>query len=228
MEIIYEDNHLIAVNKPAGWLVQGDKTGDQPLSDRVKKYIKKKYNKPGDVFLGVIHRIDRPVSGAVVFARTSKALIRMNKLFQDRAVKKTYMAIITQRPDDLSGHLTHYLIKDRTTNIAKAFDKPSKRNKNAKKSELTYDTAGQLGEHRLLKIHPLTGRPHQIRVQLAKMGWPIRGDIKYGFKRPNDDASISLHCQSLEFIHPVKKEPILIKAAFPDEQMWNIFRHAQE
>lgn len=224
MQVIYEDNHLIAVNKPAGWLVQGDKTGDQPLSEWVKVYIKNRYKKPGAVFLGVIHRLDRPVSGVVVFARTSKALTRMNELFKNRAIKKTYMAIITERPNELKGHLTHYLTKDRTRNIAKAFDRKSNRNKNAKKSELTYETAAQLGEHRMLRIHPLTGRPHQIRVQLAKMGWPIRGDLKYGFKKANYDASISLHCQSLEFIHPVKKEPVKINAEFPDEQMWNVFR----
>lgn len=224
MQIIYEDNHLIAVNKPAGWLVQGDKTGDQPLNERVKIYIKRKYKKPGDVFLGVIHRIDRPVSGVVIFAKTSKALTRMNKLFQDRTIKKTYMAIIDQRPNDLSGHLIHYLTKDKTTNISKAFDRPSNRSKNAKKSELTYEIAGQLGEHRLLKINPLTGRPHQIRVQLAKMGWPIKGDLKYGSRKPNKDASICLHCQSMEFIHPVKKEPLKITAEYPNHQLWNIFK----
>lgn len=224
MKVIYEDNHLIAVNKPAGVLVQGDKTGDQPLSDWVKAYIKNRYKKPGDVFLGVIHRIDRPVSGVVIFARTSKALTRMNELFKNQEVKKTYMAVIAQRPDELEGRLVHYLTKNTTRNIARAFDQPSNRNKDAKRAELTYEIAGQIGEHRMLKIHPLTGRPHQIRVQLAKMGWPIRGDVKYGFSTANEDGSISLHCQSLQFIHPVTKEPIFIKAPFPNEQMWNLFR----
>jgi len=223
LQVIYEDNHLIAVNKPAGWLVQGDITGDMPISEAVKAYIKDRYNKPGAVYLGTIHRIDRPVSGVVVFARTSKALTRMNKLFQEKAIKKTYLAITDTRPDPLSGHLTHYLIKDTTINKAKAYDRPSNKAKNAKKSELTYELKGGLAGHHLLEIHPLTGRPHQIRVQLSRIGCPIRGDLKYGHPTPNVDGSIHLHCRQMEFIHPVKKVPVVISADVPDESVWNLF-----
>lgn len=225
LQILYEDNHLIAVNKPAGWLVQGDDTGDLPLSEWTKSYIKDRYKKPGDVFLGVIHRLDRPVSGVVIFARTSKALTRMNKLFHDRAIKKTYLAITGERPDPLNGHLMHYISKDRSRNIAKAYDELSGRAKQAgaKKSELDYELMGEISSHHLLKVNPITGRPHQIRVQLAKMGWPIRGDIKYGFKRPNEDGCIHLHCQKLAFIHPVKKEPVEIVAEPPRDQIWDLF-----
>ncbi|MCB0630869.1 MAG: RluA family pseudouridine synthase [Saprospiraceae bacterium] len=223
IQVLYEDNHLIAVNKPAGWLVQGDATGDTTLADWVKVYIKNRYQKPGDVFLGVIHRIDRPVSGAVIFARTSKALERMNRLFHDREVQKTYLAVTTERPNPLTGHLTHYLVKDRERNVAKAYDQMSNRAKGAKKSELEYELVGELGGHHLLKVNPITGRPHQIRVQLAKMGWPIRGDVKYGFKQPNTDLSIHLHCYQLRFEHPVKKEPVLITAELPRDQVWDMF-----
>ena len=223
VRVIYEDNHLIAVNKPAGWLVQADASRDMPLSDWVKQYIKNRYNKPGDVFLGVIHRLDRPVSGAVVFARTSKALSRMNKLFRERAVKKTYWAIVDKKPENLQGHLTHYILKDRSRNLAKAYDTLGNRTKAAKKSELDYEMIGRIGDHYLLKVNPLTGRPHQIRVQLSKMNCPIRGDVKYGFKTPNKDGSIYLHCKKLAFVHPVKKEAIEIVAETPNEQLWNLF-----
>lgn len=223
LQVIYEDNHLIAVNKPAGWLVQGDITGDAPISDAVKAYIKEKYKKPGDVFLGVIHRIDRPVSGVVIFARTTKALTRMNKLFLEKGIKKTYLAITEIRPDPLSGHLTHYLVKDANTNKAKAYDQPSNRAKDAKKSELKYELKGGLAGHQLLEINPLTGRPHQIRVQLAKMGWPIRGDVKYGYPEPNADGSIHLHCKEMSFMHPVKNEPVRIVAKLPKDQIWGLF-----
>lgn len=224
IKIIYEDNHLIAVNKPAGWLVQGDETGDLPLSEWVKKYIKLRYKKPGAVYLGVIHRLDRPVSGAVVFARTSKALTRMNKLFQDRAVKKTYLAMTRVRPEPLAGHLTHYILKDRDRNVAKAYDKVGNRTKAAKKSDLDYEMISEIDGHHLLKVNPLTGRPHQIRVQLASMGCSIKGDLKYGFKHPNHDGSICLHCLELSFIHPVKKEPVLIQAELPDSTSWIPFK----
>lgn len=223
IQVLYEDNHLIAVNKPAGWLVQGDATGDTTLADWVKVYIKNRYGKPGDVFLGVIHRIDRPVSGAVVFARTSKALERMNRLFRDREVQKTYLAVTTERPNPLAGHLTHFLTKDKERNVAKAYDRLSNRAKGAKKSELDYELIGELGGHHLLKVNPITGRPHQIRVQLAKMGWPIRGDVKYGFKQPNTDLSIHLHCYQMQFEHPVKKEPVVITADPPHDQVWDMF-----
>ena len=223
IRVLYEDNHLIAVNKPAGWLVQGDATGDTTLADWVKVYIKNRYQKPGDVFLGIIHRLDRPVSGVVLFARTSKGLERMNRLFQDRKVKKTYLAITAERPSPLSGHLVHYLIKDRERNVAKAYDRMSNRAKGAKKSELHYELIGGLGGHFLIKVNPITGRPHQIRVQLAKMGWPIRGDVKYGFPRLNQDISIHLHAHQLSFEHPIKKTAVVITADPPEEQVWDLF-----
>lgn len=223
LEIIYEDNHLIAVNKPAGVLVQGDETGDTPMADYVKMYIKDRYDKPGDVFLGVIHRIDRPVSGVVVFARTSKALARMNKLFEERKVEKTYWAIVQKRPDPLSAHLVHYMIKDRDRNIAKALDQPGKYGKEAKKAELDYELMLSIGDHHLLEVKPLTGRPHQIRAQLGKMGYPIRGDVKYGAQQGNKDGSIHLHCRSLSFIHPIKLTPVTITAEVPHDPLWRNF-----
>ncbi|MCB9080724.1 MAG: RluA family pseudouridine synthase [Lewinellaceae bacterium] len=220
LTVIYEDNHLIAVNKPAGVLVQGDDTGDTTLADMVKEYIKHRYQKPGDVFLGTVHRLDRPVSGVVVFARTSKALSRMNELFRERQIEKTYWAIVDDRPDPLVGTLVHYIDKDTNRNIAKALDQPSNRHKDAKRSELTYEMIVDLEGKYLLKVNPLTGRPHQIRVQLAKVGLPIIGDLKYGHPQALSDASIGLHCRSLAFIHPVKKEPVLITADAPDTRWW--------
>ncbi len=225
LQILHEDNHLIAVNKPAGWLVQGDITGDTPLSEYVKTYIKLRYKKPGDVFLGTIHRLDRPVSGVVIFARTTKALIRMNELFKNRLVEKTYYAITAERPDPIQGHLTHYILKDKSKNVAKAYDKVGNRTKDAKKSDLDYELIGEVGNLHLLKINPLTGRPHQIRVQMASMGCPIWGDLKYGFRKANQDGSIHLHCRSLAFEHPVKKEPVYIEANPPNEQLWNEFKY---
>ncbi len=224
MEIRFEDNHLIAVNKPPGLLVQGDHTGDTPIGEFVKLYIKDRYAKPGDVFLGVIHRLDRPASGVTVFARTSKALERMNRLFAERQVRKTYRAIVGRRPDELSGSLTHYILKDPAKNIVKVFDQPSSRSKDARKAELSYQLIGEIGQFFLLEIELHTGRPHQIRAQLAKIGCPIRGDVKYGYPKPNRDGSINLHCQSLSFEHPVKKEPVTIDGDPPDEQAWNLFR----
>ena len=224
MQIIYEDNHLIAINKPAGWLVQGDETRDKPLSEWVKEYIKVRYKKPGDVFLGVIHRLDRPVSGVVVFARTSKALTRMNELFKERKVEKTYWAITSTRPDPLKGHLSHYLLKDPTRNIVKAYDQLGRRTAEAKLAELDYELMAEIGHNHLLEVHPITGRPHQIRVQLSKMGWPIKGDVKYGSPSGLDDGSISLHCRELAFEHPVKKERIRIEADPPATQLWKLFK----
>ncbi|HMQ62511.1 MAG TPA: RluA family pseudouridine synthase [Flavilitoribacter sp.] len=221
--VLYEDNHLIAVNKPPGWLVQGDATGDRTLADWVKAYIKDRYNKPGDVFLGIVHRIDRPVSGVVVFARTSKALERMNALFRDREVEKNYLAVVETRPDPIVGNLVHYLVKDESRNIVKGYDKIPKGVKDTKKAELSYELIGELGTKRLLLVKPLTGRPHQIRVQLSKIGCPIRGDVKYGFDQPNRDASIHLHCRSLSFVHPVSKQPVTITGDPPDEQIWRLF-----
>jgi 23S rRNA pseudouridine1911/1915/1917 synthase len=223
LKILFEDNHLIAVNKPAGVLVQADDTEDLPLSHFVKLYIKDRYNKPGDVFLGTIHRLDRPVSGVTIFARTSKALARMNKLFQDREINKLYWAITSERPDPLSGHLTHYIDKDRNRNVAHASIRP--RTKGAKKAELDYALKAEVGDHSLIEVKPLTGRPHQIRVQLARLGSPIRGDLKYGFPRGNSNGSIHLHCRSLSFIHPVKKTAITITADPPRDEVWNLFSH---
>ncbi len=221
--VLYEDNHLIAVNKPPGWLVQGDATGDPTLADWVKAYIKDRYAKPGDVFLGIVHRLDRPVSGVVVFARTSKALERMNALFRDREVEKTYLAVVEKRPEPISGALTHYLVKDESNNTVRGYDEPPRNVRDAKKAELTYELIGELGAQRLLLVKPLTGRPHQIRVQLSKIGCPIRGDLKYGFEKPNRDASIHLHCRSLSFVHPVTKQRITITGDVPDEQIWQLF-----
>jgi 23S rRNA pseudouridine1911/1915/1917 synthase len=223
IRVLYEDNHLIAVNKPAGWLVQGDATGDTTLADWVKVYIKNRYQKPGDVFLGIIHRLDRPVSGVVIFARTSKGLERMNRLFREREVRKTYLAITGERPYPLKGKLIHFLTKDRERNIAKAYDRMSNRAKGAKKGELEYELIGELGGHHLLKVNPITGRPHQIRAQLGKMGWPIRGDVKYGYNQLNQDLSIHLHCHRLSFVHPVKKEAVTITAEPPRDQVWELF-----
>lgn len=222
INVLYEDNHLIAVNKPAGVLVHGDSTGDDTLEDAIKEYIKVKYDKPGDVFLGTIHRIDRPVSGVVVFARTSKALSRMNKLFQERKVSKNYWAVVNKLPDELEGTLTNYLIKDSNKNIARIHQSDKR---GGKLSTLKYKYKAGLNGYHLLDIYPETGRPHQIRVQLAGMKTPIVGDYKYGSTIRTQDRSICLHCRSLSFIHPVKKEPIRIVANSPKREYWNIFRN---
>jgi len=224
LTVLFEDNHLIAVNKPNGVLVQADETGDRTLADVVKIYIKDRYNKPGDVFLGTIHRIDRPVSGVVIYARTSKGLTRMNDLFRERKVKKTYWAIVEERPEPLEGQLVHYLTKDRQKNVAHAHQKGSRRGKNAKKAVLNYRLMGEIGTHHLLEIDLETGRPHQIRVQLSKAGMPIRGDLKYQSKHKTFDGSIHLHCHNISFIHPVKKEPVTITAPPPNTQFWNLFK----
>ncbi len=222
--VIFEDNHLIAVNKPAGWLVQGDQTGDTPLSEFVKDYVKKRYNKPGAVFLGTVHRIDRPVSGAVIFARTSKSLERMNKLFEERKVKKTYLAVVERRPEELEGVLLHYISKDLEKNIVHVSNKQN--NKHYKLAKLEFKLLGGLGDQFLLEVKPHTGRHHQIRAQLGKIGCPIRGDVKYGAKKINEDGRIHLHSAALEFIHPVQGNEVCIKAPIPDEQIWRLFRHA--
>jgi 23S rRNA pseudouridine1911/1915/1917 synthase len=222
-QVIYEDNHLIAVNKPAGELVQGDETGDTPLVEQVKQYIKVRYKKPGDVFLGVVHRLDRPVSGAVIFARTSKALERMNKLFADRHINKVYWAIVKDRPKIESDTLIHYLDKDRSRNVTLALDAPSRRHPDAKRSELQYELMATLGHFSMLEVRPTTGRPHQIRAQLSKIGSPIRGDVKYGYPTPNVDGSIHLHCRAMRFVHPIKQEAIEIIADPPNESIWNQF-----
>ncbi len=219
-QVLYEDNHLLAVNKMAGMLVQGDKTGDKPLVEYYKEYLKAKYKKPNNVFLGIPHRIDRPVSGIVLFARTSKALSRLNQAFKDKKIQKTYFAVVKNKPPKIEDTLTHYLIKNQVKNKSKAF---FKNQKNTKKSILHYHWLAQSDHYHLLKIEPITGRHHQIRVQLAAIGCPIKGDIKYGFARTNKDASIHLHAQTIELIHPVKKEPLRITAAFPKDAVWDFF-----
>lgn len=218
--VIYEDNHLLIVNKSAGILVQGDATGDIPLADLCKDYIKQKYNKPGAVFLGVVHRIDRPVSGIVVLARTSKSLERMNELFRSKQTRKTYWAVVKNKPEKAEGELAHWLIKDEKKNRTQAYaqEKPG-----ALKAELTYKIIGQEYGHWLLEVNPVTGRPHQIRVQLASMGCPIRGDLKYGYPEPNEDGSICLHSRGLQFIHPIKKEPVQFEAPLPEVPEWRPF-----
>lgn len=222
LAIIYEDNHLIAVNKPSGLLVQGDETGDVTLTEKVKLYIKDKYHKPGDVFLGVVHRIDRPVSGVVIFARTSKALTRMNELLRDRKIQKKYFAIVGRRPEPLSATLTHYLLKDGDKNIVKAYSSPRK---DAKESLLNYNVVGELDQKILLEVEPLTGRSHQIRAQLSKIGSTILGDLKYGATYALQDKSIALHCSSMTFEHPVQKVMVTIKADVPSSFPWSVFTY---
>lgn len=218
IQVLYEDNHLIVVNKNSGDLVQGDKTGDKPLIDIVKDYIKVKYNKPGDVFLGSPHRIDRPTSGIVVFTKTSKALTRMNKMFHDKEVKKTYWAIVKNKPPVPEDTLVHYLKKNQQKNKSIAY---SHEYKDAKRAELEFKVIHQFNNYYLLNINPLTGRHHQIRVQLSTIGCPIKGDLKYGFNRSNPDASISLHARKIAFIHPIKKEPLVIIAKpNPNDPLW--------
>jgi len=219
-DIIFEDNHLIAVCKEAGDLVQTDITGDRALNEMVKSYIKRKYKKPGDVYLGTIHRLDRPVSGLVIFAKTSKALTRMNALFRDNEISKTYYALLEKKPKDLSGVLVNYLTKDHDKNISKAWDKEVKK---SKKAELEYAYIGTANHKFLVKVNPKTGRPHQIRVQLAKAGMPISGDLKYGASKGRGNY-IYLHSFSLEFIHPVRKEKVTLRCPFPDEVNWRFFK----
>jgi 23S rRNA pseudouridine1911/1915/1917 synthase len=217
--IVFEDNHLIVVVKPAGLLVQGDNTGDPTLTDWVRDYIQVKYKKPGAAFAHPVHRIDRPVSGIVVFARTSKALERMSKQFHDDVVKKSYLAIVQGVPKE-SEILTHFLVKDSITNTVRAFGKAKK---GAKESVLAYDHIGTVSGHSLIKIYPKTGRPHQIRVQLSTVGHPIAGDVKYKYPNPNPDKSISLHAWKLSFVHPVKNEPIKLSNR-PKSSVWYEFK----
>ena len=220
MEVVYEDNHIIIVNKQSGEIVQGDKTGDRPLSDIVKDYIKEKYQKPGAVFLGVVHRLDRPVSGLVVFARTSKALTRLNKMFAEGEVHKTYWALVKNAPQETVATLTHWLVRNEKQNKSYAYatEKP-----NAKKAILKYRLIGKSDNYSLLEVQLMTGRHHQIRCQLAAMGCPIKGDLKYGAPRSNPDGSISLQSHRVEFIHPVSKERITVEAPLPDDPLWQAF-----
>ncbi|MBK9399466.1 MAG: RluA family pseudouridine synthase [Bacteroidetes bacterium] len=220
-EVLYEDNHIIAINKMVGEIVQGDKTGDVPLSEKVKEYIKEKFNKPGAVFLGVIHRIDRPVSGIVLFARTSKALERMNKLFREKEIKKTYWAVVKNKPAKEEDTLIRFLIKNEKLN--KSFSSLQQK-KDALESTLDYRLLSSSDTYHLLEIHPHTGRHHQIRVMLADIGCPIKGDLKYGFNRSNPDGSIHLHARAIHFTHPVSGEPIEIIAPPPqNDPLWKYF-----
>lgn len=220
MTVVYEDNHLIIVNKTASEIVQGDKTGDTPLSESVKLYLKEKYAKPGNVFLGVTHRLDRPVSGLVVFAKTSKALARLNEMFRKSEVKKTYWAIVKQKPPQEEGELTHYLTRNEQQNKSYAYDqeKPG-----SKKAVMHYRLIARSENYYLLEVDLKTGRHHQIRCQLAKMGCPIKGDLKYGFARSNPDGSICLHARRVRFVHPVSKEEIDVTAPLPDGNLWGAF-----
>lgn len=214
---VYEDNHIIIVYKNSGEIVQGDKTGDEPLSETVKKYIKEKYQKPGNVFLGVVHRLDRPVSGLVVFAKTSKALTRLNKMFRDGEVHKTYWAITKDAPKESEGMLTDWLVRNEKQNKSYAY---SHEVPNSKKAILQYKVIAHTDNYNLLEINLMTGRHHQIRCQLANMGCPIKGDLKYGAKRSNPDGSISLLSHHVELAHPVSKELISIDSPAPDDNLW--------
>jgi len=220
-KILYEDNHLIIINKECGEIVQGDKTGDITLAENVKSYIKKTYNKPGDVFLGITHRIDRPTSGIVIFAKTSKALSRMNKQFAEKQIQKTYWAIVDQTPPKIKDTITHYLVRNRKQNKSYAFE--SSKNQ-SKKASLSYEVIGHSDKFYLLEIELHTGRHHQIRAQLAKIGCIIKGDLKYGAARSNPDGGIHLHARRTKFIHPVKKEMITITAEPAEDNLWAFFK----
>jgi len=220
LDIIFEDNHFIAINKRNGDIVQGDKTGDIPLSDQIKDFLREKYNKAGNVYCGVIHRIDRPVSGAVLFAKTSKALERMNKLIHDRHVHKRYWAIVKNLPAKPKDNLIHYLCKDERKNKATISNSP----KNGyTQAELNYEVIASSKHYHLLDIELITGRHHQIRAQLSAIGSPIKGDLKYGFPRSNPDASISLHARSISFTHPITLQPTTILANPPNDKLWTYF-----
>ncbi len=217
MEVVYEDNHIIIVNKQSGEIVQGDKTGDRPLSETVKEYIKVKYHKPGNVFLGVVHRLDRPVSGLVVFAKTSKALARLNEMFRKGDVHKTYWAIVKNIPTQSEAELNNWIVRNEKQNKSYAYDHEVKNSKNAR---LRYSVLARTDRYTLLEVHLMTGRHHQIRCQLSHMGCPIKGDLKYGFPRSNSDGSISLMAKRIEFVHPVSKDAIQVEAPTPSDALW--------
>ncbi|GAA4444585.1 RNA pseudouridine synthase [Pontibacter saemangeumensis] len=221
LEVLYEDNHVLAVNKPAGLLVHGDETGDTTLADLAKAYIKEKYNKPGNVFVGVVHRLDRPVSGVVLLAKTSKALARLNELFRGKKTQKTYWAVVQNRPPQEEGTLVHWLIKDSSRNITKAY---AKENKSGLRSELHYKLLQAQQDKYLLEVNPITGRSHQIRVQLASMRCTILGDLKYGAPQPLPDKSIALHARELQFEHPTLKTQVTVRALPPQNAVWAPFR----
>ncbi len=218
MTVLYEDNHIIAINKAVGEIVQGDKTGDEPLLERVKAYIKVKYNKPGEVYLGLPHRLDRPTSGVVLFARTSKALTRLNEMFKDHTtIRKTYWALVEKAPVPAEGRLEHYLLRKEAQNKSFVVRQGTK---DSKQAILTYRTLAQLTNYTLVEVNLLTGRHHQIRCQLAAIGCPIKGDLKYGAKRSNPDGGISLHARAIDFVHPVSKADIHIVAPVPSDRLW--------
>lgn len=220
-QIVYEDNHIMVINKLPSEIVQGDKTGDLPLSEKIKHFIKIRDNKPGNVFCGVIHRLDRPVSGLIIFAKTSKALSRFNELFREKTIKKTYLAVVKNKPPKISDNLVHYVLKNEKTNMSKAHVKPVA---NALRAELDYELIASSDNYHLLKINLHTGRHHQIRCQLSAIGCPIKGDLKYGFARSNEGGFIHLHSYQICFTHPIKDEPLDIKA-FPvtSDAVWNFF-----
>jgi 23S rRNA pseudouridine1911/1915/1917 synthase len=219
-QVLFEDNHIIIINKLPSQIVQGDKTGDIPLSDLLKDYIKTKYSKPGEVFLGVVHRLDRPVSGVTIFARTSKALSRLNEMLKNHQINKTYWAVVKNPPPEPEGRLINFLLRDESRN--KSFVVPEK-TKNAQNAELVYKVLNKSQSYYLLEVDLLTGRHHQIRSQLSAIGCPIKGDLKYGFPRSNPDGSIHLHARKINFLHPVKKEMISITANPPSDPVWNYF-----
>ncbi|GAB4332755.1 MAG: RNA pseudouridine synthase [Flammeovirgaceae bacterium] len=219
-QVIYEDNHLLIVNKESGLLVQSDDSEAIPLEDLAKNYLKKKYNKEGNVFCGVIHRLDRPVSGLVILAKSSKALERMNEQFRERTIQKTYWALTTERPPKDSDTLKHWLTKDKDSNTVKAFNKETK---NAQEAILDYKILGKWSRYFLIEVKPITGRPHQIRVQLAKIGCPILGDLKYGHQEKGRNGRIYLHSRKVEFQHPVRKDFMRITARLPIDQIWQLF-----
>ena len=221
MQVLYEDNHIIIVDKQSGEIVQGDKTGDKPLSETIKEWIKQKYAKPGNVFLGVVHRLDRPVSGIVVFAKTSKALSRLNNMFRNGEVRKTYWAMVQTAPNMPEATLTNWLVRNEKQNKSYVYNNEMP---NAKQAILKYKTIGQTEHYTLLEVNLLTGRHHQIRCQLAAMGCPIKGDLKYGARRSNPDGSISLLSHKVEFIHPVSKQKIVVVSPLPTEKVWDNFR----
>jgi 23S rRNA pseudouridine1911/1915/1917 synthase len=219
-EILYEDNHIIAVYKRSSDLAQGDKSGDAPLDIEIKKYLAEKYKKTGEVFLGVVHRLDRPVSGVMLFARTSKALSRLNEMFKTKQVRKIYLAIVKERPPEDEATLTHYLKKNEAQNKTYVYDNEVK---GSKEASLIYRLKGRSEKYYLLEVELHSGRHHQIRAQLAKIGCPVKGDLKYGYPRSNEDGGISLLARKLEFVHPVKKEIIKITAHFPEGDIWSVF-----
>lgn len=219
-DILYEDNHLIAVNKRGGDIVQVDETGDEPLDEKVKKYLAKKYNKPNGAFLGVVHRLDRPVSGVILFAKTSKALDRVNGMFKNREMKKTYWAVVRNRPVPETGNMVHWLVKNPQKNVTKAYDQEVR---GGLRSELNYRLIGEVEGYYLIEVDPITGRPHQIRVQLSTLNCPIVGDNKYGYPRGSLKKTIALHAKRLRFVHPVKKEMVDIQAPLPRDGFWEKF-----